>query len=136
MFADIVDATFNVSVVLVPEVEDGEKLPVIPDGLPWRLNPTAPVKPPLRVIVTDTCPELPWSTVRLDGLAARLKSGDATAATLKGALVEDGTPGVLAMSLYPCPARSTVRLENLAMPPTALVVTVPERPAPVEFALS
>ncbi|MGE3495800.1 MAG: hypothetical protein AB7N73_13975 [Gemmatimonadales bacterium] len=83
MFADIVEATFSVNVVLVPEVEDGEKLPVIPDGFPCKLKPTAPVKPPVRVIVTATCPELPWSTVRLVGFAARLKSGDTVDRTVR-----------------------------------------------------
>lgn len=62
---------------LVPDVEvvAGLKLAVTPDGKPLAVNETAPEKLLRRVIAIVEVPLVPCLTVRLLGLAERLKSG-------------------------------------------------------------
>src|SRR5262249_7381934 len=64
----------NVNTLLVPVAEAGLKLAVTPLGNPLALKATAPVKPPLRVIVIALVPLAPRLTVRLVGLAVSRKS--------------------------------------------------------------
>jgi hypothetical protein len=65
----------RVSVLLVPVTDAGLKLAVTPLGKPLAVMATVPVNPPVRVIVMVLVPLAPRFTVRLDGLAERLKLG-------------------------------------------------------------
>jgi hypothetical protein len=65
----------NVNTLLVPVVEVGLKLAVTPLGNPLALNATLLVNPPVRVTVIVLVPLAPRLTVRLVGLAERVKSG-------------------------------------------------------------
>jgi len=65
----------SVNVLLPPVVEDGLNVAVTPLGNPVALKATAFVKPPLRVMVIVPTPLAPRLTVRLVGLADRVKFG-------------------------------------------------------------
>jgi hypothetical protein len=73
----------NVNTLLVPVAEAGLKLALTPLGNPLALKATAPVKPPVRVIVIVLVPLAPRLTVRLVGLAANEKSGVGGWATVR-----------------------------------------------------
>jgi hypothetical protein len=65
----------KVNVLLVPVAEAGLKLAVTPLGSPLALNATAPVKPPLLVIVIALVPLAPRLIVRPVGFGDREKLG-------------------------------------------------------------
>jgi hypothetical protein len=79
----------SVSTLLVPVVVvvAGLKLAVTPVGKPLAVKATALANPPVRVMVTVLVPLAPRFTVRLVGLAARLKSGVAGFATVSAIVV-------------------------------------------------
>jgi hypothetical protein len=68
----------RVNILLPPVVEGGLNAAVTPLGNPLALKATLLVNPPLRVILIVLTPLAPGLTVRLDGFAARLKSGALT----------------------------------------------------------
>ena len=72
------DATANV-IVEVPEpgaaIGFVPKLTVTPDGWPLADRVTAPLKPPVTVLVIVVLPELPCATETEAGEAERLKPG-------------------------------------------------------------
>src|SRR5690606_14619134 len=63
--ADAPAARVSVLLVWPAAMDAGEKLPVTPDGAPSTASDTAPVKPPLRDMVTVTVPLAPCATARL-----------------------------------------------------------------------
>jgi hypothetical protein len=65
----------SVNTLLVPVAEAGLNVAVTPLGNPLAVKVTAPVKPPLRVIVIALVPLAPRLTVKLEGLADNVKLG-------------------------------------------------------------
>ena len=65
----------NVTVLLVPVTAAGVNAAVTPAGSPLALKATAPVNPPVRVIVIVLLALAPRFTVTADGLADCEKSG-------------------------------------------------------------
>ena len=63
--------------------EAGLKLAVTPVGRPLALRATAPVNPPVRVMLMVLAALAPWLTVTLAGVAAREKSGVARTFTVR-----------------------------------------------------
>jgi hypothetical protein len=63
-------------VVDVPVVEVGLKVPVSPVGSPLMVNDTAPVNPPVRVIVIVTAVFAPCASASVDGEALSVNDGD------------------------------------------------------------
>jgi hypothetical protein len=75
----------SVNTLLVPVVVvvAGLKLAVTPAGKPLAVNETAPANPLVRVRVSVLVPLAPRFTVKLVGLAARVKSGVPAVPTVK-----------------------------------------------------
>src|SRR5215510_8925839 len=65
----------KVSTLLLPVAEAGLKLAVTPAGRALLVKATAPVNPPVRVMLMVLLPLAPWATESVAGAAARLKSG-------------------------------------------------------------
>jgi len=82
--AALLDAD-RVSVLLVPVVDDGLNVAVIPLGNPLALKATPDENPPLRVIVIALVPLAPRLIVRLVGVAESVKFA---ASGVAGASVE------------------------------------------------
>jgi hypothetical protein len=82
----------SVNVLPVPVDEAGLNVAVTPLGKPVALRPTPLVKPPVRVIVIVLALLAPRFTVRLDGLAERVKSGVGGALIVRINVVERVSP--------------------------------------------
>ena len=65
----------KVMMLVAPVADAGLNAAVTPAGRPLALKATAPVNPPERVIPIVLVPLAPTATLRLAGLADRVKSG-------------------------------------------------------------
>ena len=72
--AAVVEAV-SVSTLLVPVTVPGLNAAVTPAGNPLALSMTAPVNPPVRVMVIVLVPDAPTLMLRVAGLADKAKSG-------------------------------------------------------------
>src|SRR2546425_424928 len=116
---------------------------VVPESVP---------PPALKPIVTLTLPAkpvatLPWAScavtctagviaapaVALAGCTLKTSTLGAPAVTLNAALVPPPTPAAPAVSVYPTPVLLMLNPENVAMPPPAATVVLPERAPPPPF---
>src|SRR5439155_4479615 len=79
-----------------------------------------------------------WPAATVTGAAVTLDwaAETAPAATLKAVLVAGLSPLADATRVYPVPARSTLKFENVATPETAATGPTPDRIAPAGFAPS
>src|SRR5262245_55111544 len=107
----------KVSELLVPVVELGLKLAITPLGNPLALKATAPVNPFRRVMVIALVPLAPRLTVRLVGLAERVKSGFCTWFTVRLIVVVRDKPP-------PVPVTVTVAAPRVAALDAANVKTL------------
>src|SRR2546426_12430870 len=117
---------------------------VVPESVP---------PPALEPIVTLTLPAkpvatLPWAScavtctagviaapaVVLAGCTLKTSTLGAPAVTLNAALVPPPTPEAPAVSVYPVPVLLILNPENVAMPPPAARLDVPDRAPPPGFA--
>jgi len=110
----------SVSVLLVPVAEAGLNVAVTPLGAPVALKATALVKPPVRVMVIVLAPLAPRFTVRLAGLAERVKLGAGGALTVRTNVVERVSPPpepLMVTLVIPVAAALDAARVNALLPP-------------------
>src|SRR6266566_4287553 len=81
--------------------------------------------------VTWTAGVIGAPAVALEGCTETTRRVAAPAAMLNGALGTVGSPTAAAVSVYPVPILSMLRVENVATPATAVAVAVPDRVPPL-----
>src|SRR5436309_15656970 len=117
---------------------------IVPDSVALPgLTPNATVTVPVKSVAT-----LPWASravtctagvsaapaAPFGGCTVNASCVAAAADTVKGLLVALVGPEAAAVSVYPVPALLMLRSPNVATPPTAAAVVVPESVAPPAFA--
>src|SRR5262245_27031003 len=106
--------TAIVRMLEVAVIDAGLNVPVTPAGCPLMLQDRLPAKPPVRVTVNVVVPEAPAAMVRLDGLAARLKSAAAITERFTVAL-RVKPPPVPVMVTTPVPTTAVLEAVNVAI---------------------
>src|SRR5436309_3164164 len=118
--------------VVVPESVPPPALePIVTLMLPAK--PVATL-PSASCAVTCTAGVIAAPAVAVVGCTLKTSTLGAPAVTLNAALVPPLTPEAPAVSVYPMPVLLMLNPENVAMPPAAATLDVPERAPPPGFA--
>src|SRR5438445_5092844 len=111
---------------------------VPPPALEPSVTLTLPAKPVATLpsaswAVTCTAGVIAAPAVALVGCTLKTSTLGAPAVTLNAALVPPPTPAAPAVRVYPTPVLLMLNPENVAMPPAAATLDVPERAPPPGF---